>query len=141
LRQVGGASLEKTVMEVFKRYWQRGIHCQQNHPEKLQDGTCVRKHGFDFQIFHENIFYAFDAKYCQGKRFSLTTNCKQHQIKAMHDIENHGGEGFFLIYFAESKKLNRLNAEEVITLLENGVKSIEFNEEKVIDIDILGILK
>ena len=75
----------------------------------------------------------------------LSTNIarplKEHQIKAMHDIQNHGGEGFFLIYFNESKSLNKLTANDVIDLLENGVKSIKFDPKRQTSIDVLGIFK
>ena len=57
-----GKSLEKAVLVLFQRYAERGIQCQQNHPEQLHDGTLVERHGFDFQMFCYGRFYAFDAK-------------------------------------------------------------------------------
>ncbi len=137
--KIGGKALEKTIMELFKHYELKNIHCQQNHPETIATGQRVRKHGFDFQVYYENIFYAFDAKHCEKKRFSLN-NCKTHQIKALYDIEVQGGQGFFLIYFLESKKLNRIPASDIIGFLEKGIKSIVFEKKYETKLDILEIL-
>jgi len=138
--QKGGAALEKTVMVIFKHYEQRNIHCQQNFPEQLITGQKVRKHGFDFQILYQGKFIAFDAKHCNGPLFYLS-NCKAHQIKAMHDIEKNGGEGFFLVYYAEKSKLNKVPVNHIMDCLEKNYKSIMYNEEFDTKIDILGILK
>ena len=135
-----GKALEKTILELFKRYEQLGFHCQQNHPEMIQGGKFVRNHGFDFQVFAKGQFYAFDAKNCKGETFSITTNCKKHQIKALFDVKRQGGEGFFLVYF-EGRGLNKLDVDEVIELLEKGVKSIEYNNGRKVGLDFLGEFK
>ena len=54
-----GKGLEKAVRALFDAYASRGVHCQQNHPEQLHDGTLVKRHGFDFQILCRGRFYAF----------------------------------------------------------------------------------
>ncbi len=138
MEQTGGKALEKTVLQLFKRYEQLNIHCQQNFPEQLMSGLKVRKHGFDFQCFHKGIFVAFDAKHCQGDKFYLS-NCKMHQIKALKNIKNHGGEGFFLVYYAMQKKLNRLDVDMVMELLEQNIKYDTFDINKQTSIDILNI--
>ena len=122
-----GKALEKTVLEWFKRFEQQGIYCEKHNPEVLEDGTKVRKHCFDFSLFHDNTFKAFDAKNCQNGLFSLS-NCKNHQLKALLNVQKHGGQGFFLVYF-EGEGLNKLDAEYVVTLLESGKRSVRYNNK------------
>ena len=136
--QKGGRALEKTVMKLFKEYEKKGIHCQQNHPEQLMSGLKVRKHGFDFQCFYNNKFYAFDAKHCVSNNFALS-NCKIHQIKALSDIQQHGGEGFFLVFYKPYNKLNKLKVNDVISMIEQGLKTTSFSQDLVTSIDILGV--
>jgi hypothetical protein len=79
-----GKSLESAVKKLFASYESRGIHCQQNFPEQLSDGTKVKRHGFDFQILHNGKFYAFDAKECALNAWPLD-KAKPHQVKALLD--------------------------------------------------------
>ncbi len=137
-QQIGGKMFEKSILTLFKSYETRNIHCQQNFPEKLQSGQTVRKHGFDFQCLYNNKFYAFDAKHCDKELFYLS-NCKIHQIKALLDIEKQGGEGFFFIYFAQKKKINKISAKTIAEYLEKGYTSIMFNDTFESNLNFLNI--
>lgn len=133
-----GKSLEKAVKLLFERYESRGIHCQQNHPEQLHDGTLVKRHGFDFQIFYNGKFIAFDAKECARSSWPLD-KAKMHQIKALFDVYNNGGEAFFLVYFTKLRKLIKLPISTVMKALEVGEKKLSPDSGILTTIDILGI--
>lgn len=133
-----GRNLEHAVKELFKQYEKLGIHCQQNHPEQLHDGTLVRKHGFDFQMFYQGKFYAFDAKECNLKNWPLE-KAKAHQLKALLDVENNGGEAFFLVWFKFSKRLVKFSARMIQYQLEQNHKSVSPDMGEETTIDLLGI--
>lgn len=133
-----GKSLEKAITQLFESYQSRGIHCQQNHPEQLFDGTLVKRHGFDFQIFYNGKFIAFDAKECNRSSWPLD-KAKLHQLKALFDVYSNGGEAFFLVYFSGLKKLVKFHAADVQTALSNGVKSLHPESGEMTTINILGV--
>lgn len=133
-----GKSLESAVKKLFASYESRGIHCQQNFPEQLSDGTKVKRHGFDFQVLYNGKFYAFDAKECALKAWPLD-KAKPHQVKALLDVKANGGEGFFLVYFTEMKELVKFDAKIVQTALINGQKKIAPTEGEKTTINILGV--
>lgn len=133
-----GKSLEKAIRKLFESYESRGIHCQQNHPEQLSDGTRVKRHGFDFQILHNGKFYAFDAKECGLAAWPLD-KAKLHQVKALFDIYNNGGEAFFLVYFTEKKQLVKFQVQVVKKALEEDRKKLYPSEGESTTINILGI--
>ena len=133
-----GKKLERAIRQLFERYESRGIHCQQNHPEQLFDGTLVKRHGFDFQIFYNGKFIAFDAKECNRSVWPLE-KAKLHQLKALFDVYNNGGEAFFLVYFAGLKKLVKFHAVNVQLALQEGAKSLSPERGEETTINILGV--
>ena len=133
-----GKNLERAVRKLFDRYESRGIHCQQNHPEQLHDGTLVKRHGFDFQIFYNGKFIAFDAKECSKATWPLD-KAKIHQIKALFDVYNNGGEAFFLVYFTGAKKLVKFHIATVKEAIESGIKTLSPSIGETTTINLLGI--
>jgi penicillin-binding protein-related factor A (putative recombinase) len=133
-----GKSLESAVKKLFASYESRGIHCQQNFPEQLSDGTKVKRHGFDFQILHNGKFYAFDAKECALNAWPLD-KAKPHQVKALLDVKANGGEGFFLVYFTNLKELVKFDAKIVQTALINGQKKLPPTSGEKTTLNILGV--
>ena len=133
-----GKNLERAIKKLFESYESRGIHCQQNHPEQLHDGTLVKRHGFDFQILYNGKFYAFDAKECGLSAWPLD-KAKIHQMKALFDIYNNGGEAFFLVYFTKEKKLVKFHVQIVKLAIEANQKKLSPLVGQPTSIDILGI--
>lgn len=133
-----GKSLEYAIKKLFESYESRGIHCQQNHPEQLHDGTLVKRHGFDFQIFYDSKFYAFDAKECALAAWPLD-KAKPHQVKALLDVANNGGDAFFLVYFAKTGRLIKFDVKKVQQSIINGLKKIAPGDGSETTINILGI--
>lgn len=133
-----GKALERAVCILFQRYAERGIHCQQNHPKQLHDGTLVERHGFDFQILYNARFYAFDAKECIRNRWPLD-KATLHQLKALLTVEENGGEAFFLVHFTTLHKLVRFEASMVKTALAAGVPSLTPADGTATTLNILGI--
>jgi penicillin-binding protein-related factor A (putative recombinase) len=133
-----GKSLESAVKKLFTSYESRGIHCQQNFPEQLSDGTKVKRHGFDFQILYKSKFYAFDAKECALNAWPLD-KAKPHQVKALLDVIANGGEGFFLVYFTNLKELVKFDAKNVQTALINGQKKLPPTSGEKTTLNILGV--
>lgn len=133
-----GKTLEKAIKKLFESYESRGIHCQQNHPEQLHDGTLVKRHGFDFQILHNNKFYAFDAKECALPAWPLD-KAKPHQVKALLDIDANGGEAFFLVYFTKRKDLIKFDVKKVQDALINGSKKLVPADGEETTINFLGV--
>lgn len=135
-----GGSLELAIERLFEGYKDKGIHCQQNYPKMLQDGTFAKAHGFDFQIFYQGKFIVFDAKECGGERIAVS-NFKMHQIKAMYDVVQQGGEGFFLVYFYGSKKLRKFPVAKLIPMMEEGARAFSADDMEETDIDLIGVYK
>ena len=133
-----GKSLERAIRKLFESYASRGIHCQQNHPEQLHDGTLVGRHGFDFQILYRGKFYAFDAKECALKSWPIN-KAKLHQLKALMDVHENGGEAFFLVYFTGLKKLVKFPATTVQNALMEKKNSLPPELGFSTSIDLLGI--
>ena len=133
-----GKELERAVLKLFERYAERGIHCQQNHPKQLHDGTLVERHGFDFQIFYAGRFIAFDAKECVRRRWPLD-KATLHQVKALLDVEANGGEAFFLVRFKTLGQLVKFPAHLVQTALASGVPSLTPGDGTATSLNILGV--
>lgn len=133
-----GKTLEKAIKKLFESYESRGIHCQQNHPEQLHDGTLVKRHGFDFQILYNNKFYAFDAKECALPAWPLD-KAKPHQVKALLDVDANGGEAFFLVYFTKNKELIKFDVKKVQDALINGSKKLVPADGEETTINFLGV--
>ena len=133
-----GKNLERAIRRLFESYASRGIHCQQNHPEQLHDGTLVRRHGFDFQILYQGTFYAFDAKECARRSFPMD-KAKLHQLKAMLDVEKQGGTGFFLVYFTTSKQLVKFPVTLVRDALAAGCTSLAPEQGIKTSLNLLNI--
>ena len=133
-----GKALERAVCILFERYAERGIHCQQNHPKQLHDGTLVKRHGFDFQMFYQGQFFAFDAKECHRNRWPLD-KATLHQLKALLTVEDNGGEAFFLVHFTTLHKLVRFPAYKVNTALASGVPSLQPSDGNETSLNILGV--
>ena len=133
-----GRGLEHAIRELFKQYNKLNIHCQQNHPEMLQDGTFARKHGFDFQMFYKGVFWAFDAKEGNVKNWPLD-KAKPHQLKALLDVENNGGKAFFLVYFKFQNKLVKFRASFIQGALANNMKSVSPDMGEATTINLLGL--
>ena len=133
-----GKGLERAIKKLFESYQSRGIHCQQNHPEQLFDGTITHRHGFDFQIFYQGRFIAFDAKECASNTWPLD-KAKLHQLKALIDVDQNGGEAFFLVYFTCEKRLIKFPAVVVRNHLASGAPSLSADFGIETSIDLLGI--
>ncbi|MBO4304667.1 MAG: Holliday junction resolvase RecU [Lentisphaeria bacterium] len=133
-----GKGLERAIRKLFESYRSRGIHCQQNHPEQLFDGTITHRHGFDFQIYYKGRFLAFDAKECASHSWPLD-KAKMHQLKALLDVEKNGGEAFFLVYFTKDKRLVKFAASLIQESITNGEKSISQEKGTFTALNILEI--
>lgn len=133
-----GKSLEKAIRKLFDSYESRGIHCQQNHPEQLHDGTLVKRHGFDFQMLYNGKFYAFDAKECALPAWPLD-KAKPHQLKALLDVEANGGEAFFLVCFTKEQVLVKFGAIFIQRAIINAQKKVSPTEGQKTTINLLGI--
>jgi penicillin-binding protein-related factor A (putative recombinase) len=103
-----GKQLEAAIREVFKHYAARGIHCHQNFPRQLHDGTIVEKGPFDFEVLYNGTLYAFDAKQCEATSWHPDKR-HLHQEKMLLEVTRQGGQGFYLVYFVPLRKLVRFD--------------------------------
>ena len=133
-----GKSLERAIKKLFESYESRGIHCQQNFPEQLSDGTKIHRHGFDFQILYNDKFYAFDAKECALPAWPLD-KANPHQLKALLDVCNNGGESFFLVLFTKTNNLIKFSAKKVQKAIIDGEKKLAPESGEKTTINILGV--
>lgn len=117
-----GQLLESAVCKLFEFYKSKNIHCQQNSPKQTKDGKYVEKHGFDFQVFYADTFYAFDAKECHSRSISIT-QFKPHQIQALSDVYRQGGEAFFLVYYFVHGCFVRFDIKNVLARMERKQRS------------------
>jgi len=133
-----GMGLEKTIKKLFEHYEEKGIWCHKLEV-KQSNGNFIEKSPFDFLIYYNNKLYAFDTKNCKREKISFD-NFKLHQIKALTDVENNGGDAFFLVYFEQKKALNKIPVSDVRLMMQDNVKSISYSEERKIKLDLLGVL-
>lgn len=133
-----GKNLERAIRKLFESYQSRGIHCQQNHPEQLHDGTLIARHGFDFQILYHGKFFAFDAKECARQAWPLD-KAKMHQLKALLDVAANGGEAFFLVYFTGPKILVKFYAGGVQEAIINGRSSLSPDDGSRTTLNLLDV--
>ncbi len=133
-----GMDLEKTVLQLFKHYEQRGIWCHKLEV-KQAEGNFIAKSPFDFLVFNDNTLYAFDTKHCKSGGMGVN-NFKLHQIKALSDVESNGGKGFFLVYYADIKQLEIIPVAEMRQMQSDGIKTIHPDARRKTKLDFLGIL-
>jgi len=133
-----GMQLEKSVEELFKHYEQLGIFCHKLEVKEV-DGVRIKKSPFDFEVFYDGCLYAFDAKHCQQGNIGIA-NFKLHQIKALKDVKNQKGSGFFLVYYADIKQLEIIDVDDVIKLKGEGFKTIKPDPKRKTKLDFLKIL-
>ena len=136
-----GRTLEHTIKIMLDRYRSFGIFCQRNYPERSSSGAFIAQHGFDFEILHQGKFYAFDAKECNSKTWNLKTNAKLHQVQALRTVEDNGGEGFFLVFFAPEKKLVKLSATKIAQAMKENKSSLKSSDGIETSLNILNIKK
>lgn len=134
-----GKQLEKMVLKLFDQYRKAGIHCQQNHPEQLSDGTFIKRHGYDFHLYYKERFIVFDAKECKSTSMHIATNLKPHQLNDMMCIKKNGGEAFFMVYFFIDKVMIKLDIDEAVRLIDEGRKSITSDDGEKIKLNFLGL--
>ena len=108
-----GKSLENALNKYITYLESVGIHAHKNHANRSHDGKYLAGEPFDYEIFRDKTLIAFDAKECKSNSFQ-TTNCKLSQIKSLQDIERHGGEAFFLVYFFLTNSLVKYTLEQVM---------------------------
>lgn len=133
-----GMDLEKTVEKLFEHYEQLNIFCHKLEVKEV-DGIKIKKSPFDFIVHHNGIMYGFDTKNCQNGSMGIA-NFKLHQIKAMSMVKAQGGDGFFLVYFADIGQLEKIDVDEVIKLKSEGAKSIRPDIRRQTPLDFLKIL-
>ena len=133
-----GKAFEKQVNAFIALCDNRGLHAQQNHPEKLHSGEYISKHPFDYQVLYDGVFYAFDAKNSESKTLHIS-NLKPHQLNGLKKVKENGGSAFFMIYFAIEKKIIQLDIDEAIQILSSGRKSISTDDGKSIRLNFLNI--
>ena len=126
-----GKSLENALNKYIQYLETQGIHAHKNHPCRSHDGRYLAGEPFDYEIFRDGNLIAFDAKECKSDSFK-TSNCKLSQIKSLKDISQHGGEAFFLVYFAQPKKLVKYTPEQV--LKNKSLKPEQGEEIKLYDL-------
>lgn len=132
-----GKSLEKTVSILINQYKKLRIPAFRMH----EAPHFQEKAPFDYLVYYKGIAYAFDAKECALDDINIKSNLKLHQIDNMMGILGQGGEGFFLIYFTNQKKLTRLPAEQVLLRIGKGEKSISYKDCEETPLDFLGVFK
>ena len=128
-RGARGKAFERAIDKYIERLRELGVYAEQYHPETIGDGVRVAKHCFDFGVYYENVYYGFDAKMSAGTSLAIA-NLKDHQINAMKQVKNHGGDGFFLIYFYEEDPpcIIKLDVDEAISIIKSGRRSINKND-------------
>ena len=132
-----GQALEKAINNQFKGYRNQGIYCENYYPERGPQGQFIGRHDFDFGIFHNSKFYAFDAKESQSEKWKLQ-NAKEHQINGLKRVKDQGGIAFFLVLFFPNNKLVSMDVDNIIEIKKDrSYATWEDGEE--ISIDIIGV--
>jgi penicillin-binding protein-related factor A (putative recombinase) len=134
-----GQALEKAIENQFRGYRNQGIYCESYHPERGPQGQFIKAHDFDYGLFYDKIFYAFDAKESQTLKWSLQ-NAKDHQVEGLKRVKNQGGDAFFLVMFFIGCNLVKIDVDKVIEL--KKVRGYATYEDGVpTSIDIIGVNK
>ncbi len=132
-----GRGLEHAVRKAFVYYRSIGIPCHQNHALKAPGGQVTEGEPYDFEAFYGGVFFAWDAKECQGTRWPIPKK-QMKQIKNLLDVQIHGGHGFFLVLFTTSEQLIRFDATIVQAALADGHGSMKPEWGVGTKIDVLG---
>ena len=99
-----------------------GIHMHKNHARRALDGTFIEGEPFDYEIIRDGKIHCFDAKECEGKRWSLK-NAKLRQVHELLVCAKNGAEAYFLVLFKPDRVV-RFDAELVRAAIEAGKKSL-----------------
>ena len=99
-----------------------GVHMHKNYPRRALDGTFIEGEPFDYIVISHGKVHCFDAKECEGRRWSLK-NAKFEQVRALLTCERNGAEAYFLVLFKPDKVI-RFDATTVCDALQAGKKSL-----------------
>ncbi len=106
-----GAHLEREMDKVLRYLDTLGIHGHKNHPKRLNDGTYVEGEPFDYEVFSPSRVWTFDTKECEAEAWPLS----KAKLSQVNNLVKTGG--FFLVWFVQSRKLIRFDAELVASKL------------------------
>lgn len=103
-----------------------GVHMHKNYPRRSIDGTFISGEPFDYLAIRDGETHCFDAKECEGKRWSLK-NAKFEQVDALCRCAKNGAQAYFLVLF-KPDRIVRFDAEQVKAALVGGKKSLGAEE-------------
>ena len=127
MRQERGKHLEREIDRLISWLDEQGIHGHKNHVKRTEGGVYLEGEPFDYEVFCNGKFAAFDAKECHERRWNLA-NAKLSQIRHLLNLRKHGADAFFLVYFAQSKRLVKFDVELVRKAIASGAKSLTADE-------------
>lgn len=99
-----------------------GVHMHKNHARRTNEGVYIEGEPFDYEILCDGKLHCFDAKECEGKRWSLK-NAKPQQLNNLLICAKNGAEAYFLVLF-KPDRIVRFNADLVQKALSKGGKSL-----------------
>ena len=118
-----GFEFENELNRVSKYLNSKGIHMHKNHAHRTESGLYLEGEPFDYEVISNGHFFCFDAKECASKRWNLS-NAKLHQLNNLLICAKNGAQAYFLVWFRESNKVVRFDAEVVRQALADGKKSL-----------------
>ena len=117
-----GFAFEIQLERLSKHLNSIGVHMHKNHARRTVGGVYIEGEPFDYEILCDGAIHCFDAKECEGARWSLK-NAKPHQLNNLLICSKNGAEAYFLVLF-KPDRLVRFSADLVQMALSSGKKSL-----------------
>lgn len=122
-----GFEFENELNRVSKYLNSVGVHMHKNHANRTNEGVYLEGEPFDYEVISKGKIHCFDAKECATARWSLS-NAKLSQVNNLVACARNGAQAYFLVWFKETNKIIRFDAELVKSALINGKKSLKPEE-------------
>ena len=93
---------------------------------RITDAVYLKQSTLDYSGVYRGRYIDFEAKSTQLSSFPIS-NVLGHQIKHIEKVLKHEGISFLLISFEKHQEVFFVHGRQLISLIENGVKSIKYD--------------
>lgn len=136
-----GMSLEKDLNLTNTYYLDKGIAVIYKKPTPIQvvkvhfdsQKNAIIKEAYfklpsttDYNGLYKGKYIDFEAKETKNKTFPIA-NINRHQIEHLRRIIDNGGISFIIVRFSLFNKTFLLKSEDLITMIDNGKKTINLS--------------
>ncbi|WGI36441.1 Holliday junction resolvase RecU [Mesomycoplasma lagogenitalium] len=103
---------------------------------ELENAIISKKSTVDYYGIYKGMFICFEAK-STNENFLPWSNIKEHQIKYLKKIKEHGGISFFIILFKHLERFFILSIDKIDLKSKKEVINILFLEKNGYEIELM----